>query len=261
MKQLICSTCGTWYAIPTPELCPVCLDDRQYIPEAGQLWTKPEYLHTHYKIQRKTVQENLTELVIHPQFAIGQRALFVVAPQGNVLWDCIPLLDKETISFIKAKGGLKAIAISHPHYYSNMNEWAETFDCPVYIHANDKSFIVQKSNYLHLWNSAKQTLWDGMTIHNIGGHFPGSSVLHVPFLSEQGTLLSGDTLYLSPSKKHISAMHSYPNRIPLPHAELKSVKKKLDQLSFDRLYGFFSYQNLLENVQDVLHNSWKRYEV
>lgn len=198
---------------------------------------------------------------MYPQFAIGQRALFIEAPHGNVLWDCIPLLDEETRSFIKARGGLKAIAISHPHYYSNMNEWAGTFDCPVYIHEKDQAFIAQKSRYLNLWKSEKQTLWDGMVIYNIGGHFPGSSVLHVPFLSEQGALLSGDTLYLSPSKKHVSVMHSYPNRIPLSQAELKRVKKNIDSLSFDRLYGFFSYQNLVDDVREVLQDSWKRYEV
>lgn len=259
-NQLICSTCGTWVT-PGSDPCPTCSDDRQYVPPEGQRWTKPEDLHTRYKVHHKGLQKSLTEFVIHPSFAIGQRALLVESVNGNILWDCIPLLDKETIAFIKAKGGLKAIAISHPHYYSNMNEWAGVFDCPVYIHKKDEAFISQKGEHQKLWTGEKQDLWDGMCIFNIGGHFPGSSVLHVPFLSKQGTLLIGDTLYLSPSMKHFAAMHSYPNRIPLPHAELKRVKEKMDMLSFDRVYGFYSYQNLLEHVQDIMQQSWKRYEV
>ena len=43
------------------------------------------------------------------------------------MWDCIPQLDELTVQFIKSKGGLKGIAFSHPHYYSNMNEWAEAW--------------------------------------------------------------------------------------------------------------------------------------
>ncbi|MBA2737617.1 MAG: MBL fold metallo-hydrolase, partial [Pyrinomonadaceae bacterium] len=79
-------------------------------------------------------------------FAIGQRSLLVLAPEGNILWDCIPLLDKPTIGFLESKGGLKAIAFSHPHFYGTMNEWAEIFDCPVYIHQNDGQWIVNKGN-------------------------------------------------------------------------------------------------------------------
>jgi hypothetical protein len=63
-----------------------------------------------------------------PSFAIGQRALLVLTPSGNILWDCIALINEPTIEFIKSKGGLKAIAFSHPHYYTTMNEWAERFN-------------------------------------------------------------------------------------------------------------------------------------
>lgn len=41
-------------------------------------------------------------------------------------------LEEFAIEFIKSKGGLNAIAFSHPHFHSNMNEWAEIFGCPVY---------------------------------------------------------------------------------------------------------------------------------
>jgi len=53
-----------------------------------------------------------------PQLAIGQSAYLVRTPEGNVLWDCITYLDDETIKAIEAYGGLKAIAISHPHFFS-----------------------------------------------------------------------------------------------------------------------------------------------
>ena len=64
-----------------------------------------------------------------PAFAIGQRALLLRTAGGNVLWDCIAL-DAATVTLIKGLGGIKAIAISHPHFYTTMVEWARAFDCP-----------------------------------------------------------------------------------------------------------------------------------
>ena len=59
-----------------------------------------------------------------PAFGIGQRAILVSAPGGNVLWDCIALADDATLDLLKGLGGVSAIAISHPHYYTTMVEWS-----------------------------------------------------------------------------------------------------------------------------------------
>jgi hypothetical protein len=256
----ICTACGTQYpAGNTPEFCTICLDDRQYIPERGQTWKTHDELNREHSIRINKLHDRLYELEIIPVFAIGQRAFLVIADNGNVLWDCIGLLNEPSIEFIRSKGGLKAIAFSHPHYYSNMNDWAETFDCPVYIHQSDEQWIVNKGRHIHLWKGNEKSLWDGMRVINIGGHFPGSSILHVPFLSPGGTVLCGDTLYLSPSKKHFSVMYSYPNRIPLPLHEVQRIKKQFDTIPFDSIYGFYSYQNLAQDVKKILGDSLNRY--
>jgi glyoxylase-like metal-dependent hydrolase (beta-lactamase superfamily II) len=231
---LICSTCGTTYLEDSaPEICTICLDERQWVPPAGQSWTTPNELHNKHSIKLNRLEERLYEMEINPMFAIGQRALLVLSENGNVLWDCIPLLDEMTIEFIKSKGGLNAIAFSHPHFYSNMNEWAEIFDCPIYIHKNDEEHIMVRGKHIQLWEGDEINLWDGMRIICIGGHFAGSSILHVPFLSREGAIICGDTLFLSPSKKHFSAVYSSPNRIPLQLAEIKRIKKRFDSIPFD----------------------------
>jgi glyoxylase-like metal-dependent hydrolase (beta-lactamase superfamily II) len=237
-EQIICSTCGTYYIATTaPELCVICADERQYFPPTGQSWTKPKDLHYKHSIKLNKLQDRLYELEINPMFAIGQRALLVLSEQGNVLWDCIPMLDELTTEFIKLKGGLKAIGFSHPHYYSNMNEWAEVFDCPVYIHTNDAAHIVQPGKNIKCWQGDELELWDGMKILLIGGHFAGSCILHVPFLSPKGTIICGDTLFLSPNKKHFSAAWSSPNRMPLPLKEMKRIQERLQTIPFDSFYG------------------------
>ncbi len=78
-----------------------------------------------------------------PRFAIGQRAVLMRTAHGNVLWDCISMLDDATVSLIKALGGIQAMAISHPHFYTTMNEWAEAFDVPVHVHADDREWIMR----------------------------------------------------------------------------------------------------------------------
>ena len=231
---IICSACGTSYSVGSaPQTCAICLDERQWVPPAGQSWTTREELHERHSIKSTLLQEGLYEFEINPAFGIGQRAVLVLSKNGNVLWDCIPLLDEPAIEFIKSKGGLKAIAFSHPHFYSNMNEWAEVFNCPIYIHQNDEQHIMMRGDHIQLWQDDEIDLWDGMRIICIGGHFAGSSILHVPFLSDEGAIICGDTLFLSPSKKHFSAAYSFPNRIPLPLAEMQRIKERFDSIPFD----------------------------
>jgi hypothetical protein len=75
-----------------------------------------------------------------PRFAIGQRALLVKSSAGNVLWDCMAYLDDEIVERVSAEGGLAAIAISHPHYYTTMVVWAHAFACPILIHESDRKW-------------------------------------------------------------------------------------------------------------------------
>jgi hypothetical protein len=36
-------------------------------------------------------------------------------------------------------GGVSAIAVSHPHYYATMVEWARAFSALIFVHAADPS--------------------------------------------------------------------------------------------------------------------------
>src|SRR5207248_744552 len=132
----VCVTCGAQFAARegVPEHCPICEDQRQYVPESGQAWTTLEELRADHANAVRD-QEGLLGIGTEPKFAIGQRALLVPWGDSNLLWDCITLLDDDTAAAIEARGGLRAIAISHPHYYSTMVDWARRFDCPVLLHA------------------------------------------------------------------------------------------------------------------------------
>jgi glyoxylase-like metal-dependent hydrolase (beta-lactamase superfamily II) len=260
-KTIICSTCGTQLlAEPdTPAFCPICTDDRQYVPESGQQWTLPAELE-HRNIKIMQLNEHLYALKISPDFAIAQRALLLISPGGNVLWDCIPYLDKPAIDFIKAKGGLKAIAFSHPHYYSNMNDWAAEFDCPIYIHHNDAEWVPFKTPHIKLWQGDNLQLGDGISIIHIGGHFAGSCVLHIAGLTPQGTVLCGDTFNIARSKRHMAIMYSYPNIILLSKTAFVKAYEKASQLNFDTVYGAFENQDIEGNAMEIFEASMLRYK-
>ena len=139
-------------------------------------------MQTQYKneIKQDDTDTRIWSIFTTPQFAIGQRAVFIETDAGNVLWDCIALLDDHTIEFIKARGGLAAIAISHPHFYSTHLEWAKAFDCPVYLAYEDQEWLNRddEDGRRVFVKELTREIAPGVTMVKLGGHFPGSSALH-----------------------------------------------------------------------------------
>jgi glyoxylase-like metal-dependent hydrolase (beta-lactamase superfamily II) len=244
-----------------PNLCPICNDDRQFINLNGQSWISSEELKKDHIVKISQLNERLHYLTVKPGFAIGQRTFLLLSQGGNILWDCIPLLNEATKAFIRKHGGLKAIAFSHPHFYSNMNEWAAEFDCPVYIHENDKSWIFNHGRNVQLWSGNEKALWDDVKLVHVGGHFPGSCMLHISGLSAGGAMLCGDSLYISRSLRHTAVMFSYPNSIPLLKEDFAAFYEKCSKLKFDTLYGAtFEGQELEGNAREIFTNSMNRYK-
>ena len=124
MPAFICTACGMQYA-PTdaaPAQCIVCEEERQYVPPRGQTWTTLQALQQTHTNTLREYEKGIIGIGSTPAFAIGQRALLVRTDNGNILWDCIATLDDATVTMIEALGGIDAIAISHPHFYTTMVE-------------------------------------------------------------------------------------------------------------------------------------------
>ena len=116
---------------------------------------------------RNTIRQEEPGLIgigMEPSFAIGQRALLVRHPDGNFLWDCIPLLDEAVIELVKGIGGISAIAISHPHFYTSMVEWSHAFDAPIYLHAADKQWVMRPDPAIEFWDGETKPLKNGLTL-------------------------------------------------------------------------------------------------
>lgn len=255
----ICTTCGTRYAEESPGACLICEDDRQYVPASGQKWTSYKELSQTHTIRFGNPLPDVYNLRVSPSFGIAQRAHLILSPGGNILWDCLPFLDEATVAFIKSKGGLKAITISHPHYYGLMVAWAKTFDCPIYLHKADSQWVMDKTDRIVFFEEDRKTLWDGIEIVHTGGHFDGSAILYAPGIRDKGCVFVGDTLQVALSRKFISIMYSYPNHIPLPLKEINRISDIVMQLNFDSMYGAFEWQNVEVGSKELFEHSINYY--
>ena len=260
MPLFICTACGTQYpeSAQPPAQCTICEEERQYVPARGQGWTTLAALAQSHM---NSFHEYDTGLIgVGAGFAIGQRALLVRTEGGNILWDCVATLDAATVSMIKALGGLKAIAISHPHFYTTMVEWAHAFNCPVHLNDADKDWIMRNDPVVKLWQGDTFRLWDGVTLVRCGGHFPGGTVLHWKGGADgRGIVCAGDILTVTTDRKWLSFMRSYPNFIPLSAREVDYIGKALAPFQFDQIYGHYFDRVIAKEAKQVLDRSIARY--
>ena len=107
MENFICIQCGTQFdeSAQPPASCRICEDERQFVRHAGQEWTTLDRLACDHQNRTEDEAPHLLGIGTEPEFAIGQRALLLQSPGGNLLWDCISLLDEETTSDVNARGG------------------------------------------------------------------------------------------------------------------------------------------------------------
>jgi hypothetical protein len=258
----LCTACGTSYpeAAAPPDACPICQDERQYVPASGQGWIARDDLAKRHRNAWQRHEPGLFSLQTLPAFAINQRAFLLQTPQGNILWDCVALLDAATEALVHGLGGLSAIAISHPHYYTTMQDWAAAFGAPVHLHAADRDWIMRPSPALRLWEGDTLEAAPGVTLIRAGGHFPGGTVLHWTGTEDgAGALLPGDIVQVTPGARRVSFLWSYPNMMPLPAAEVRSIAARLAPWHYGRIYGAFTGQDVPRNGPAIVAASAARY--
>ena len=166
MEHFLCATCGTQYpeSETPPEACPICEDLASFVPEAGQQWTTLDELRGSHRAEIREELPGLLGIGCKPGFAITQRLLLVPTDEGNVLWDCQALIDDEIVAAVGERGGLRAIAISHPHYYTTMVEWARAFGCLILIHEDDAEWVMRPDDSVRPWSGETYQVAPGITL-------------------------------------------------------------------------------------------------
>jgi len=262
MPAFICTACGTQYppSEEPPAECTICEEERQYVPSGGQTWTTLESLAASHFNAYRQYEPGIIGIGTQPRFAIGQRALLICTPHGNVLWDCISMLDAATVTLINGLGGLKAIGISHPHFYTTMVEWSRAFGgVPIHLHAADERWIMRPDPAVQLWRGETRDLLPGVTLIRGGGHFPGGTMLHWAKEEGRGVLCSSDIATVTTDRKFLSFMRSYPNLIPLSAPAVEGIAAALEPFAFDTIYGHYFDRVIAKNAKQVLKTSVARY--
>jgi len=257
---MICETCGVKRTRDVEiTVCPICADERQYIPVGDQKWTSLEDVSVKRNFLVIERQADLFEIRVTPEFGIGQRMFFVKTKQGGYLWDCVPLVDQDIANFFRAHGGVRGMAISHPHFYSSMKNWAELLSIPVYTHKNDAVWLGEQFDTLVKWSGRELELADDIKVFCAGGHFEGSCVMHVAS-AQAPYLLSSDTIAPNVDRKTVSFMRSFPNRVPLGLAKLDGIQTAMNGLSFEKIFGAFPGAEVLSDGREAFDFSMARYK-
>jgi hypothetical protein len=243
-----------------PEVCPICADPRQYVGEGGQRWLRHSQLARSHRTRVELVDDDLWGVGVEPSFGIGQRALLVRTSEGNVLWDCVPLVDASGVTLLEALGGVRTIAVSHPHFYTGVALWAEALGAEVLLHAADREHLQVTNARVRHWDGERLALPGRLMLVRAGGHFAGSTVLHwLAGAGGRGALLTGDTVQVIPDRGHVGFMWSYPNLIPLPAREVERVAAALAPLAFDRLHGGWWGRVIETDAHEIVQRSARRY--
>ena len=261
MPAWICTTCGVQHADTDepPAHCPICEDERQYVGWGGQQWTTRQDLAAAHRSVLREEEPDLLGVGLEPAVAIGQRALLVRTAAGNVLWDCVPLLDDAAREEIAGLGGIAAIAMSHPHFYGAHVDLADAFDARVLLPSADRQWVQRPSPRIEFFDESVEPV-PGVTVARIGGHFDGAAVLHWPAGSDgRGALLTGDTVTVVQDRNWVSFMWSYPNLIPLDEHTVADIARRVEQFTFDRVYGGWWGRIVVRDGAAAVRRSADRY--
>jgi len=262
MALWICTACGLEHedTAEPPPLCEICNEERQFVPLTGQAWTTSDQLEAGgSQLHSALVEPGLHRLSVVPRVGIGQQALLVQTSAGNLLWEPPGFISDEAVRAVRDLGGVAAISGSHPHLMGAMVSWSQAFrTAPIYVAAADRAWTRRPGPAIVHWSGEASPL-PGIRLVQCGGHFAGSSVLHWANGAEgRGVIFTGDTIFIGPDGRSVSAMRSYPNLLPLPEGAISQILDRLDPLAYDRAYGSFG-QVIPAEAREVVRRSLARY--
>ena len=205
-------------------------------------------------------EPDLVGIGVEPSVAIGQRALLVRTPNGNVLWDCVPLLDDAARERDRRARRHQCDLHVPSALLRREHRVRRRLRRPgAHPAAPTEQWIQRPSPRIELFDDEVEPV-PGVTLARIGGHFDGAAVLHWPAGPDgRGALLTGDTITVVQDRDWVSFMWSYPNLIPLDEATVHRHRHRVERFAFDRVYGGWWGRSSSQDGPGAIRRSADRY--
>lgn len=268
-RLTLCATCGVEAADPPPPVCPICDDERQFVPADGQVWTTVgELADSGRSIQMAEVEPGLHSLRTRPRTGIGQTCYLATASgteasaagsSGGLLFDVPPFIDDAAVDAVAARGGVGAIVASHPHMYGLQLEWSRAFDdAPIFVSRKDADWVQRHGPEIELYDEETEPV-PGISVRQVGGHFPGSSVALWRAPTDGALVMLGsDSVSPVARAGWVTFMRSFPNYLPLSAHAVRMIAARVADLDVERIYGSFG-QRLMKGGSRAIAESADRY--
>ncbi|MDN6605243.1 hydrolase [Brevibacterium sp.] len=255
----ICRTCGVETSTPPPQLCPICDDERQFVPASGQEWTTREELESEgHSVSINEREPGLFALQVEPKLGIGQTCYLAQTEHGNLLFDVPPYIDNDVVAAVMELGGVHGIAASHPHMFGLQLEWSAAFEgAPVFVCRTDAEWVQRDGPNIWAYYREARPL-PGTAVLRTGGHFAGSAIALWTGSDGTGVMLSGDTIGPVARDGWVTFMRSFPNYLPLSANVVRRIAASVADLDFDRMYGNFG-QTISSGAKVAVATSAERY--
>lgn len=149
---------------------------------------------------------------------IQQQGMLIRTSDGNLLFDVPGHIDDAAVARVRQLGGIAGIVASHPHMYGVQSCWSAAFDdAPIWVAEVDEQWLGHRPPAVRTWREPFDVL-AGITLDQIGGHFPGSTIAHWPDGDQgRGILFAGDAI-VPVADGMVTFLRSYPNSIPMSAA-------------------------------------------
>jgi hypothetical protein len=120
-------------------------------------------------------------------------------------------LDEEAVDRVRELGEVTAIAANHPHMFGVQVAWSQTLGgASVLVSEADVDWIQRPDPAIRTWSGRYQVA-PGLVPHQIGGHFPASSVVHwTAGAGGRGVLLVSDTIHANPDRATVTFLRATP---------------------------------------------------
>jgi len=239
-----CANCAhwqIWFDYQDPLACPVCTDTRNALPDDGWDFRTEADARAMFTNHWKEVEPGLWGFWAEPKLGLGSTGWLIQREDGNIAFEGCPYYQPDAIDKIHELGGISVLAASHPHGYGALWQLQREFDPVLTIHKGDIPY--SKAFRVNCPADDVHEIAPGLTLHHVGGHYEGHSVLYD---ERRRALFCGDSLKIEfdadgVTPVAISCHKAFHYKIPLTRGELAKYVEVFSALPFRTALTPFEY--------------------